>query len=140
MRIGVAAALSLAIALLPAAAAERDGVKPFAYVTVVGAPGDGDQALAAALGRQLAARGFEPASAVQADVFEVQGTVRVAPAAKGKETVAIVWVVLGPDGKQLGITRQTKTVRKGSLAKTWGKAADAAAGAAAEDIAKVVPR
>jgi mRNA-degrading endonuclease toxin of MazEF toxin-antitoxin module len=140
MRIGIAAALSLAIALCPAAAAERDGVKPFAYVTVVGAPGDGDQALAEALGRQLAARGLEPATAVQADVYEVQGTVRVAPAAKGKETVAIVWVVLGPDGKQLGITRQTKTVRKGSLAKTWGKAADAAAGAAAEDIAKLVPR
>jgi hypothetical protein len=139
MRIGVAAALSLAIALMPAVAAERTA-KPFAYVTVVGAPGDGDQALAAALSRQLAARGLEPASAVQADVYEVQGTVRVAPAAKGKETVAIVWVVLGPDGKQLGITRQTKDVRKGSLDKKWGKAADAAAGAAAEDIAKFVPR
>ena len=53
--------------------------------------------------------------------------VRLAPAAKGKESVTIVWVVLGPDGNQLGVTRQTKDVRKGSLGKTWGKAADAAA-------------
>jgi hypothetical protein len=140
MRIVVAAALNLAIALWPAEAGERDGIKPFAYVTVVGAPGDGDQALAAALSRQLAARGLEPAAATEANIYEVQGTVRVAPAAKGKETVAIIWVVLGPDGKQLGITRQTKDVRKGSLDKSWDNAADAAAGAAAEDIAKLVPR
>jgi hypothetical protein len=64
----------------------------------------------------------------------------VTPAAKGKETIVIVWVVLGPDGNQLGVTRQTKDVRKGSLDKTWGKAADAAAGAAAQDIAKLIPR
>jgi hypothetical protein len=140
MRIVVAAALNLAIALWPAAAAERAGAKPYAYVTVVGAPGDGDQVLAAALSRQLAARGLEPAAASQANIYEVQGTVRVAPAAKGKETIAIIWVVLGPDGNQLGVTRQTKDVRKGSLDKRWGKAADAAARAAAEDIAKLVPR
>jgi hypothetical protein len=118
-------------------AAEDAG--PFAYVSVAGAPGDGEQALAAALSRQLAGRGLKPATAFQANVYEVQGTVRVAPA-KGKQSVTIVWVVLGPDGTQLGITRQTKEVRKGSLDKKWGAAADAAAAAAAEDIAKLIPR
>ncbi|MGH6833324.1 MAG: hypothetical protein ACRECM_09930 [Methyloceanibacter sp.] len=113
---------------------------PFAYVSVAGAPGDGEQALAAALSRQLAGRGLKPATAFQANVYEVQGTVRVAPAAKGKQSVTIVWVVLGPDGTQLGITRQTKEVRKGSLDKKWGGAAGAAAAAAAEDIAKLIPR
>jgi hypothetical protein len=49
-------------------------------------------------------------------------------------------VVLGADGTQLGITRQTKTVRKGSLDKKWGAAAQAAAQAAAADIVKLVPR
>lgn len=146
MRAPFAAALSLAVALIaasPAAAETGDasgGTGPFAYVTVAGAPGDGDQALAAALARQLAARGLKPADAFRAHVYEVQGTVRVTPAAQGKERVAIVWVVLGPDGNQLGITRQTKDVRKGSLAKRWGKAADAAAAAAAEDIAKLISR
>ena len=113
---------------------------PFAYVSVAGAPGDGEVALAAALSRQLAARGLKPATAFQANVYEVQGTVRVAPAAKGKQSVTIVWVVLGPDGNQLGVTRQTKDVRKGSLDKKWGAAADAAAAAAAEDIVKLIPR
>ena len=115
-------------------AAEEAG--PFAYVSVAGAPGDGEQALAAALSRQLAGRGLKPATAFQANVYEVQGTVRLAPAAKGKQSVTIVWVVLAPDGTQLGITRQTKEVRKGSLDKKWG----AAAAAAAEDIVKLIPR
>ncbi len=113
---------------------------PFAYVTVAGAPGDGEEALAAALSRQLAARGLTPATAFQANVYEVQGTVRVAPGAKGKESVTIIWVVLGPDGTQLGVTRQTKEVRKGSLDKKWGAAANAAAAAAADDIAKLIPK
>jgi hypothetical protein len=107
---------------------------------VAGAPGDGEEALAAALSRQLAARGLKPATAFEANVYEVQGTVRIAPGAKGKQSVTIIWVVLGPDGTQLGVTRQTKDVRNGSLDKKWGAAANAAAGAAAEDIAKLIPR
>ena len=92
---GFIVALSLAVGVLslgvlapPAASAETappaEAKGPFAYVTVAGAPGDGEEALAAALSRQLAARGFIPATAFQANVYEVQGTVRVAPGAKGK--------------------------------------------------------
>jgi len=146
MRSALVAVLCGLIGLLapsaPAAETESatEAAGPFAYVSVAGAPGDGEEALAAALSRQLAARGLKPATAFQANVYEVQGTVRVAPAAKGKQSVTIVWVVLGPDGTQLGITRQTKDVRKGSLDKKWGAAADAAAAAAAEDIVKLLPR
>ena len=129
---------SLGHAAEPESATEEAG--PFAYVSVAGAPGDGEEALAAALSGQLAARGLKPATAFQANVYEVQGTVRVTPAAKGRESVTIVWVVLGPDGTQLGVTRQTKDVRKGSLDRKWGAAADAAAAAAAEDIVKLIPR
>ncbi len=146
MRAAFTLCLGLLLALIAArpeaagAGAATDSAGSFAYVTVVGAPGDGDQALTSALGRQLEARGLKLAAAVQANVYEVQGTVRIAPGTKGKESVTIVWVVLGPDGVQLGVTRQTKDVRKGSLDKRWGKAAEAAAGAAAEDIAKLIPR
>jgi hypothetical protein len=69
----------------------------------------------------------------------VQGTVRVSAASGGKETITIIWVVLAPDGNQLGITRQTKQVKKGSLSKKWGTAADAAAAAAAADIVQLLP-
>ena len=129
---------SVQLAAEPNAAAETEG--PLAYVSVVGAPGDGEQALAGALSRQLAARGIKQATAFQANVYEVQGTVRVAPAGKGKESVTIVWVVLGPDGDQLGITRQKKDVRNGSLDRKWGAAANAAAAPAAADIARLLPR
>ena len=142
----VLAMLGLLIGLIAASpvAAETGSATetagPFAYVTVAGAPGDGEEALTAALNRQLAARGLKQATAFQANVYEVQGTVRIAPVGKNKESVTIVWVVLGPDGTQLGITRQTKDVRKGSLDKNWGAAANAAAAAAAEDIVKLIPR
>ena len=111
-----------------------------AYVSVAGAPGDGEQALAAALARRLAAQGVRQATAFEADIYDIQGTVRVAPAKGGKETITIVWVVLDPDGNQLGVTRQTKEVKKGALDKKWGAAADAAAEAAAQDIVKLLPQ
>jgi hypothetical protein len=151
MRAAFIVALSLVVGVLvvgvlaPSAASAETATRaeaagPFAYVTVAGAPGDGEEALAAALSRQLAARGLTPATAFQANVYEVQGTVRVAPGAKGKESITIIWVVLAPDGTQLGVTRQTKDVRKGALDKKWGPAANAAAAAAAEDIAKLIPK
>jgi hypothetical protein len=143
MRAALIVALGLVVGILaasPASAGTAPAAGPFAYVTVAGAPGDGEEALAAALSRQLVARGLTLATAFQANVYEVQGTVRVAPGAKGKESITIIWVVLAPDGTQLGITRQTKDVRKGSLDKKWGPAANAAAAAAAEDIAKLIPK
>jgi hypothetical protein len=146
MRAAFAIGLGLLLALFAALAVRAEpnnaaeGAGRLAYVTVAGAPGDGDQALAAALSRQLEARGLKPATAFQANIYEVQGTVRVTQAAKGKETIVIVWVLLGPDGNQIGVTRQTKDIRKGSLDKAWGKAAEAAAGAAAQDIVKLIPR
>ncbi|MGH9805718.1 MAG: hypothetical protein ACRD9W_00380 [Terriglobia bacterium] len=144
MRIVLIAALCGFILLftgVPLAAQSGGGEasEPLAYVTVVGAPGDGEQALAAALSRQLASREVKEATAFQGNVYEVQGTVRVAPAARGKQNVTIVWVVLGPDGTQLGITRQSKDVRKGSLDKKWDGAAEAAAAAAAADIVNLIP-
>jgi hypothetical protein len=146
MRAAFIVALSLVVGILAASPASAETAPPaeaggpFAYVTVAGAPGDGEEALAAALSRQLAARGLTLATAFQANVYEVQGTVRVAPGAKGRQSITIIWVVLAPDGTQLGITRQTKDVRNGSLDKTWGPAANAAAAAAANDIAKLIPK
>jgi hypothetical protein len=147
MRLARFAALCWLLGLLappPAAAADTgsdgSGEGPLAYVSVAGAPGDGEQALAAALTRRLSAVGVKQATAFEANVYDVQGTVRVTSAPGGKETVTIVWVVFGPDGNQLGVSRQTKDVRKGSLDKRWGAAADAAAAAAAGDIVKLLPR
>jgi hypothetical protein len=140
--VGVLSGVVWLLGSLPLAAQSSpaaEAAEPLIYVTVAGAPGDGEQALAAALSRQLESRGLALATAFQANVYEVQGTVRVAPAARGKQRVTIIWIVLGPDGTQLGITRQSKDVRKGSLDKKWGAAANAAAAAAAADIVKLIP-
>jgi hypothetical protein len=147
MRIALAIALCALCATLasrsaraaePATKAPSEGLS--AYVSVAGAPGDGEQALAAALAKRLAATGVRQASALEANIYDIQGTVRMSPAQGGKETVTIIWVVLGPDGNQLGVTRQTEDVKKGSLDKRWGAAADAAAAAAAADIVKLLPQ
>jgi hypothetical protein len=66
--------------------------------------------------------------------------VKLAPSLRNKQSVTIIWVVLGPDGTQLGITRQSKDIRKGSLDKKWGAAAETAAAAAAADIAALLPQ
>jgi hypothetical protein len=118
--------------------AQADG--RLVYVTVAGAPGDGEEALATALTRRLVAAGLKPASAFQANVYEIQGSVRVAPAPAGKESIHIVWVVLSPDGTQLGVVKQSNDVRKGSLDRRWGGAADAAASDAAAQIVELIPK
>jgi len=133
--------LLVLVASAPALAADQGqrGKAPAVYISVAGAPGDGEEALAAALGRRLEALGVRQATAFEAEVYDVQGTVRVSPVPGGKETVTIVWVVIGPDGNQLGVTKQSKDVKRGSLSKKWGAAADAAAAAAASDIAQLLP-
>jgi hypothetical protein len=113
---------------------------PRAIISVAGAPGDGEQALTAALAKRLSGIGIKPATAFGANVYSVEGLVKVTTIRGGRESVRIDWTVFGPDGSTIGGVSQTKAVRKGSLSKRWGAAADAAARAAAGEIAKLIPR
>ena len=136
---------ALALALLIAgggghAADEAGRTEKRAFVTVADAPGDGEKVLAAAVSRRLAKKGFKQATAFEASIYEVQGSVRLNPGPGNKQTVKIVWVVFDPNGKQLGVVSQEKVIRNGSLDKRWGGAADAAAQAAVADILGLLPR
>lgn len=111
---------------------------PLAYITVAGASGDGEQALAAALGKRLSVSGVKTASALDTTVYSVEGIVKMTAAKGGRQAVRVDWTVFGPDGTTLGGVSQTKLVRKGSLDRKWGAAADAAARAAATPIAKLI--
>jgi len=129
----------------PVLSAETDAAKPdakpappLAYITVAGAPGDGEQALAAALGKRLSVSGVKTASALDMTVYSVEGIVKMTAAKGGRQAVRVDWTVFGPDGTTLGGVSQTKLVRKGSLDRKWGAAADAAARAAATPIAKLI--
>jgi hypothetical protein len=135
VRVGVSV-IGLGIALLIAAAALA--AQRAAFIDVAGAPGDGEQALERALSDRLVDDGFAIKSMPAADAYEIQGTVRLAPATRGKENVRIDWTVFGPEGTRLGNVTQVKEIRKGSLDQHWGAAADAAADAAAHDILKLM--
>jgi hypothetical protein len=110
-----------------------------AYVDVVGAPGDGKEALERALSNRLLDRGFTVTGSPAINAYEIQGIVSLSPAARGKENIRINWIVFGPDGTRLSNVTQSRVIRKGSLSRRWGPAADAAAEAAAQDIFKLLP-
>lgn len=111
---------------------------PLAYISVAGAPGDGEQALAAALGKRLSAAGVKTATSLAANVYSVEGIVRMTAVKGGRQSVRIDWTIFGPDGNTLGGVSQTRIVRKGSLDRKWGPTADAAARAAAWEISKLI--
>jgi hypothetical protein len=121
-----------------AAKPEAKQQAPLAYISVAGAPGDGEQALAAALGKRLSVSGVKTASALAGNVYSVEGIVKMTPAKGGRQSVRVDWTVFGPDGTTLGGVSQTKLVRKGSLDRKWGAAADAAARSAATPIVKLI--
>ena len=63
-----------------------------------------------------------------------------ADASGGKQSIRIDWLVLDPSGKRLGTVSQQNTIPRGSLNGPWGAIADAAAGAAADGIIKLLPK
>jgi hypothetical protein len=107
---------------------------------VAGAPGDGQRSLTTALKKRLYAGGIKLANGTAVNVYMVKGSVSLADASGGKQNIRIDWLVLDPTGKKLGTVSQQNTIPKGSLNGPWGAIADAAAGAAAAGIIKLLPK
>ena len=107
---------------------------------VSGAPGDGQRSLTTALKKRLYAGGVKLANGTAANVYMVKGSVKLVEASGGKQSIRIDWLVLDPSGKKLGTVSQQNTIPKGSLNGPWGAIADAAAGAAADGIIKLLPK
>jgi hypothetical protein len=107
---------------------------------VAGAPGDGQRSLTTALKKRLYAGGIKLANGTASNVYMVKGSVKLVDASGGKQSIRIDWLVLDPSGKKLGTVSQQNTVPKGSLNGPWGAIADAAAGAAATGIIKLLPK
>ena len=133
-------------ALVAACGFEDSSFRSFGY----GEPGRGDYMLTIVdrgadilcsrgeIGERTAA-GLKEGSPHSSEIYLIEGVVELAPASRGRQSVRIDWRVYSPDGGTLGGVSQTKLVRRGSLDKSWGKAADAAASAAAQGIAKLIP-
>ena len=110
---------------------------------VSGAPGDGQSSLTAALKKRLYAGGVKLAGGSGSNgrnVYTIKGNVSLTDATGGKQNIRIDWQVLDPSGKSLGTVSQQNMIPKGSLSGPWGAIADAAAGAAADGIIKLLPR
>ena len=124
----------------PPAAAPAPKANGVVVAPVAGAPGDGTRSLTTALKKRLYAGGVKLANGTTANVYMVKGTVSLADASGGKQSIRIDWQVLDPSGKKLGTVSQQNTIPRGSLNGPWGAIADAAAGAAATGIIKLLPK
>jgi hypothetical protein len=107
-----------------------------------GAPGDGGQSLKTAL---KAALGILHIEAVEdlADrdvAFVLSARVKVTPAGKGIENVALVWSLFDLEGGEIGQVEQENVIPAGRLNGRWGEVASLAAQGAAEGLADLVRR
>jgi len=134
---GPAAAPATPTATATAASPKSAGVLVQA---VSGAPGDGQRSLTVALKKRLYAGGIKLANGPAVNVYTVKGSVKLVEASGGKQSIRIDWQVLDPSGRKLGTVSQQNTIPKGSLNGPWGAIADAAAGAAADGIIKLLPK
>lgn len=121
----------------PQAAPKPSGVL---VTPVSGAPGDGRRSLTTALKKKLYGKGVKLANGTATNVYMVKGVVKLSNAGAGKETIRIDWQVIDTRGKRIGTVSQQNTIPKGSLNGPWGAIADAAAGAAADKIIKLIPK
>ena len=121
----------------PKAAPKPSGVL---VAPVSGAPGDGRRSLTTALKKKLYGKGVKLANGAASNVYTVKGVVKLSKAGAGKETIRIDWQVIDPRGKRVGTVSQQNTIPKGSLNGPWGAIADAAAGAAADKLVKIIPK
>jgi hypothetical protein len=122
------------------AAREPKGELTTIVSPVSGAPGDGMKSLTAAIKKRLYAKGVKLASIKSGNTYTVKGVVSLTDATGGRESIRIEWQVIDPSGKRLGTVSQQNTIPKGSLNGPWGAIADAAAGAAADGIVKLLPK
>ena len=109
-------------------------------VPVTGAPGDGKVSLTKAIKDRLYKKGIRLTSKRTDSVYQVRGVVQLVNAGAGKQKIRIDWRVYDPKGKRLGTVTQKNEIPKGSLNGSWGGIADAAAGAAANGITKLLPK
>lgn len=105
---------------------------------VIGAPGDGNAALLAAIKRELANKSIRMADRAGPSVYRIQARVTVGQPVDGKQPIQIAWDVIDPAGGLLGVVEQKNAVQVGSLDGSWGQTAEQAAAAAVEEIVPLI--
>ncbi len=107
---------------------------------VKGAPGDGDDALTAAMRREIPTHGDVVVAGVKDADFLLAARVRVSAPKDGHQEVELEWRVVDPAGHEAGKVDQLNAVAPGALDARWGDVALAAAAEAAGGIHEVIDR
>ncbi len=109
---------------------------------VVGAPGDGSDALTDALNDLLSAEGISIPIAVDTlpsnSSYVIAGRVNIEAIDDVADAISLVWDIALPDGQILGSVNQENIIPHGSLDGEWGKIAYEAAAAAADGLMSVL--
>lgn len=118
----------------------QGGLNPVvALRPVAGAPGDGDRALTRAMSAALTRANLTLAAAPSDKKdFVVAGTVEVSPPKGPNQQIKVTWLLLRPDGSEIGRVKQENAVPAGSLDGPWGDVAYAVAGAAAPGVRRLI--
>ncbi len=124
-----------------------------AVLPVTGAPGDGDEALAASLRLALERAevplveapggiggGITAPEDLAPEDLAVRGTVETTPPAEGQQQVTIVWRLVDGSGAELGKIEQANAVPAGSLDGPWGRIATLVARGAAAGLTDLLDR
>ena len=107
---------------------------------VSGAPGDGNNSLHRSLDEVMRILGQNIVlDRLKAD-FIVRGYVNVSPPFDFLNDVAITWLVITKEGRELGKSSQKNRIKAGRLAQHWGKVADIVAQEGAIGIVDIIER
>ena len=112
----------------------RWGQPAFLIKPVVGAPGNGNEALTAALKSALRDRDLTISEDPRQAGFVIQGNVDAGQPVNGRQYVRINWLVSTVTGEEVGKAVQENTVVAGSLDGEWGRVAEVVSHAAVRGI------
>jgi hypothetical protein len=116
-------------------------VKPDAGIaigSIDGAPGDGKTSLAQAIGAVMRQHNVPISESSQSNSLVLLASVDIDKPNQGKQNVSIRWVLMQPDGGEVGSVEQHNQIKAGSLDGIWGETAFAIAGAAFDGIMQLV--
>ncbi len=140
------AAKSLSTLLLQVDAARKQmdpvalagGPARIRFTRVVGAPGDGNTALASRMREFLSRHGYVMQEVSDGATFGLEGRVTMVAQPNAVQRVEIVWRVSRRDGEELGQVVQMNEVPANSLNRPWGDVAYVVAEEAAGGIRQVL--
>jgi len=110
------------------------GRPSFLIKPVLGAPGNGNRELTAAIKQALRARDLTISEDPRQAGYVVAGKVVVSEPVNGRQQTSIIWTVKTLAGQEVGRAVQENAVRAGSLDGRWGRVAGIVAKAAADGI------